>query len=133
MSVFGCKITIVIKKARCQIAEGVVEMSNIKITWVSKGYLGKDRDAIILDLINKGYAVMGNATAELEFDFGTATDLEICERVFINTNRYEGKVWDALQPVMPEGRPHTSLSVGDKVAIDGREYVCSEIGFTLVA
>jgi hypothetical protein len=109
-------------------------MSNIKITWVSKGYLGEGRADFILHLIEKGYAVLGNATAELEFDFGKdATDLEICERVFTNTNRYEGKVWDALQPVMPEQRPHTALSVGDKVEIDGRLYVCANFGFTLVA
>lgn len=108
-------------------------MTNIKITWVTKGYLGKDRDAIILDLINKGYDIKGNATAEFQFDFGTATDLEICERIFTNTNLYQGKVWDTLQSVMPESRPHTALSVGDKVEINGRLYVCSEIGFTLVA
>lgn len=107
-------------------------MSNIKITWVSKGYLGEDRDAIILDLINKGYTVRGNATAELEFDFPEG-DVQICNAIFSNTNHYAGKFWDALQAVIPEERPHTALSVGDKVAIDGREYVCSNFGFTLVA
>lgn len=107
-------------------------MTNIKITWVSKGYLGEHRDETILDLINKGYAVRGNATAELDFDF-PAGDREICNAVFSNTNHYAGEFWDALQEVIPAERPHTALSIGDKVAIDGREYVCSEIGFTLVA
>lgn len=108
-------------------------MSNIKITWVSKGYLGEDRDAIILDLINKGYDVRGNATAELAFEFGPFTDEEICNAIYSNTNHYAGKFWDALQAVIPADRPHTALSMGDKVSIDGREYVCSEIGWALVA
>jgi hypothetical protein len=108
-------------------------MANIKITWVSKGYLGEFRDATILDLINKGYAVKGNATAELEFDFGVFTDTEVANAIYSNTNHYTGKFWDALQAVIPADRPHTALSIGDKVAIDGREYVCSEIGWALVA
>ena len=107
-------------------------MSNIKITWVSKGYLGKDRNARILELINKGYEVKGNATAEFEFDFPEG-DILICNAIYANTNSYTGKFWDALQAVMPAERPHTALSIGDKVAIDDREYVCSEFGWKLVA
>lgn len=107
-------------------------MATIKITWVSKGYLGEDRDAIIIDLINKGYEVKGNATAELEFDFPEGDTL-ICNAIYSNTNHYAGKFWDALQEVIPADRPHTALSMGDKISIDGREYVCSEFGWTLVA
>lgn len=55
-------------------------------------------------------------------------DLAICEQVFTDTNLYEGVIWDALQP-LPEGRTHTSLSVGDVVIIDGRAYECASIGF----
>lgn len=107
-------------------------MATIKITWVSKGYLGEDRNAIILDLINKGYDVRGNATAELDFDFPEG-DIQICNAIYSNTNHYAGKFWDALQEVIPEDRPHTAISMGDKISIDGREYVCSEIGWALVA
>lgn len=107
-------------------------MATIKITWVSKGYLGEDRDAIIIDLINKGYEVKGNATAELEFDFPEGDTL-ICNAIYSNTNHYAGKFWDALQEVIPADRPHTALSMGDKISIDGREYVCSEFGWALVA
>ncbi len=108
-------------------------MLDIKITWVALGYLGKDREQRIVELINAGYSLKGNATTFLRFDFGTATDLEICERIFSNTNRYAGMFWEALEPVLPANRPHTALSVGDKVEINGREYVCAEVGFTLVA
>jgi hypothetical protein len=81
-------------------------MATIKITWVSKGYLGEFRDATILDLINKGYDVRGNATAELDFDFPEGDTL-ICNAIYANTNSYTGKFWDALQAVIPADRPHT--------------------------
>ena len=50
-----------------------------------------------------------------------------------NTNLYAGKVWDAVESVMPAERSHTALSVGDFVSIDGRTYRCADLGFTLVA
>lgn len=63
-------------------------------------------------------------------DFQTLTDLEICERVFQDTNLYTGSLWDRLKPVLPEDRTHTGLCVGDGIEIDGRKYLCASLGFT---
>lgn len=64
--------------------------------------------------------------------YDTALDDEaICEKAFRETNTYSGYLWDALQP-LPEGRTHTSLSVGDEVTIDGRTYRCADIGWERV-
>lgn len=62
-------------------------------------------------------------------------DHALCERAFADTNRYEGSLWDALQP-LPEDRSHTALSVvfdqGDYVIIDGTTYEVATFGFTKV-
>ena len=65
---------------------------------------------------------------EFEHDFEDDNDFVICERIWTDMNRYEGEVWDSMQP-LPAPRPHTALSVGDEVRIDGRAYVCADIGF----
>lgn len=108
-------------------------MSNIKITWVALGYLGDYREQRIAELIEAGYEIKGNASAEFEFETGERSDLELCEKVFRDTNLYSGELWDALQVAIPAERSHTALSIGDKVEIDGRVYVCGEVGFALVA
>lgn len=58
----------------------------------------------------------------------TSSDLELCERLYRDTNFYNGPLWDAMQP-LPEDRTHTSLSVGDYVRIDDRMYRCATIGW----
>lgn len=65
---------------------------------------------------------------DFEYDFEDDSDFVICERIWANMNQYKGKVWDAMQP-LPESRPHTAMSVGDEIKIDGRAYVCAEFGF----
>lgn len=57
-------------------------------------------------------------------------DVHVCEKVFRDTNLYEGDVWDAMQP-LPEDRTHTALSVGDYVVVDGRMYRCAAFGWRL--
>jgi len=59
-------------------------------------------------------------------------DLEICETLFRDTNLYEGPFWDRLEPVLPETRTHTALSVGDFVFIDDRRYLCKSFGWERV-
>lgn len=65
---------------------------------------------------------------EFEYDFEDDNDYVICERIWANMNQYQGKVWDAMQP-LPAPRPHTAMSIGDEVRIDGRAYVCLDFGF----
>lgn len=61
----------------------------------------------------------------------TATDLQICEIVFEATNIQHGALWNYFidKDLLPKNRTHTSLSVGDEVAINGRRYVCESLGF----
>lgn len=68
-------------------------------------------------------------TKRVETDkFDGATDLEICEKFFHDTNLYEGTAWDVIQP-LPDNRTHTSLSVGDYVVVDEQMYRCARIGW----
>jgi hypothetical protein len=55
--------------------------------------------------------------------------IAIAEVVFRDTNLYQGVLWDLLEPVLPENRTHTALSVGDEVTVDGRTYQCASIGW----
>ena len=62
-------------------------------------------------------------------------DITLCEKVFRDTNLYEGDLWDILEPVLPDNskRTHTALSVGDTVEIDGNLYLCDHIGWNLIS
>ena len=53
----------------------------------------------------------------------------ILERLFEETNLYQGEWWDAMQADMPADRHHTALSVGDRVIIDGRSHFCAPMGW----
>lgn len=55
----------------------------------------------------------------------------VAETVFAHTNFYAGYVWDAMQP-LPEPRPHTALSVGDVVIVDGLALYCDDFGFKVL-
>jgi hypothetical protein len=59
----------------------------------------------------------------------TETDLQLCERLFRDTNLYQGQLWDLIEPNLSPKRTHTALSVRDEVSIDGRRYVCAGIGW----
>ena len=56
-------------------------------------------------------------------------DLTLCELLYRNTNLYQGELWDRIEPLLPETRHHTALSVGDEVTIDGITYVCADFGW----
>lgn len=130
MSVGVSKITNVINND--YLMKGVMSVATIEITWVFAGTLGERRESYLAMLAEQGEQVRPDVSAQFEFDLHE-NDLSFCERVFANTNTYQGQVWDALQPVMPADRSHTALSVGDLVSIDGRTYRCADLGFTLVA
>ena len=63
-------------------------------------------------------------------------DLDLCEEIYIQTNLYQGPIWDLMQP-LPEERSHTAISViferGDFVTIDGATYEVAHMGFKEVA
>ena len=131
MSVGVSKITNVINND--YLMKGVMSMATIEITWTAYGTMGADKENYKQHLASKGYELRQDASATIELELGEQTDLELCERIYANTNLYQGVIWDALQAVIPADRPHTALSVGDLVSIDGRTYRCAELGFTLVA
>lgn len=56
-------------------------------------------------------------------------DDDICEWVFQDTNKYQGSFWDLIEPLLPENRTHTALSVGDEVTVNGRTYRCEGAGW----
>ena len=62
-----------------------------------------------------------------------AEDEVICEALFRDTNTYEGPFWSRLEGVLPMNRTHTALSVGDRVFIDDRTYLCKSFGWELVS
>jgi hypothetical protein len=79
--------------------------------------------------------VVPSATVEIPnipacFD---AEDEVICEALFDNTNTYEGPFWDRLEPVLPANRTHTALSVGDRVFIDDRVFLCKSFGWEKIS
>lgn len=62
---------------------------------------------------------------------GTAdvSDRTICEFVFRDTNIYFGDFWNLIEPVLPEDRTHTALSVGDEVEVNGKRFRCEAVGW----
>jgi len=65
-----------------------------------------------------------------EWDFGNAmSDEDICDAIYHMTNLYSGNMWNAIADRLPEPRPHTALSMGDLVVIDGQIYRCAEFGW----
>lgn len=66
----------------------------------------------------------------VEFELDTHdSPLALCERVFMDTNRYQGSIWDIVEPILPENRTHTAVSVGDEVAVDGKVFRCESVGW----
>ena len=59
-----------------------------------------------------------------------ATAREICNRVFRDTNLYQGLMWNAVELLLPEERTHTALSVGDEVTVDGVVFRCEPEGWS---
>jgi hypothetical protein len=67
--------------------------------------------------------------AEVSLYYSNLTDYEVLAEVYRATNLYEGEIWDAIEPHLPEHRSHTALSVGDIVVVDGAVYICAPIGW----
>jgi hypothetical protein len=57
------------------------------------------------------------------------TDNVLLNAIFRDTNLYCGEIWEIIQPKLSELRTHTALSVGDEIEIDGRVYLCENIGW----
>ena len=117
-------------------------MARVKVTWVDAGYLafrGDDYDASYRDNYLKmmaadGYHAKPDASVEFEFDFGLGvSDENVAELVFSSTNRYAGELWAVIEPLLPPARPHTALSMGDFVEVDGKSYRCEPVGFKAVS
>jgi len=93
----------------------------LTVTWRAFG----DRPAL-------GYEPEVSRTVTIDTDL---TDLALCEKVYRDTNLYEGQIWDALQP-LPDNRSHTAISTvfgrGDYVTIDGATYEVASMGFRKV-
>ena len=75
--------------------------------------------------------------SSVEFELGSQTgqnineiaDENICEAIFQDTNVQRGIIWNQIEKKMSPTRTHTSMSVGDEITIDGREYICADFGF----
>ena len=74
-------------------------------------------------------------SATIQYDAPPVDDIILCDKVFRDTNLYEGDLWDILKPVLPDNskRTHTALSVGDTVEVDGNLYLCDHIGWKLIS
>jgi hypothetical protein len=57
------------------------------------------------------------------------TDIEILEKIYRDTNLYSGIIWEMIEEILPANRPHTALSVGDLLVIDGTTYRCEDFGW----
>jgi len=106
-------------------------MTHITITWKAgfhptTGFNGDDTDATFF------------------YNFGELTDLEICNKIYQETNLYTGEVWEVIKLVLPEERTHTALSVfhgpkvdgeltqiGDTIMVDGRIYEVADNGWKI--
>ena len=101
-------------------------MTKIKITWKAFG-----------DQPERGRFI---TSVELELPKQVSDDLSICEAIYEVTNLQSelaefGKpaskiaLWEKIESELSPLRTHTSLSVGDEVEIDGRAYLCADLGF----
>ena len=62
-------------------------------------------------------------------DINEISDENICEWIYKDTNVQSGLIWNQIEKKMSPTRTHTSISVGDEIEIDGRVYICADIGF----
>jgi hypothetical protein len=93
----------------------------VKVTWVTMNHPS-----------------MPYARKEVEnFDFiivdWNATDLDVCEEVYKQTNLYEGDFYERVEKFAPKDRGHTAISVGDFVDVEGNVYECADFGWNVVS
>lgn len=55
--------------------------------------------------------------------------LDVCNRAFRETNKYEGAMWNIIEPLLDDNRTHTALSVGDWVEVNGEVFECAPVGW----
>lgn len=91
-----------------------------------------DLDYLVNELRLMGRQPVSSVTITLDTpDCFIPDDLAICEGIFEETNLYSGNTfWPLLEPVLPEHRSHTALSVGDYVVVEDRSYRCDSVGWT---
>jgi hypothetical protein len=103
-------------------------MTKIKITWKAFG-----------DKPERGRFI-SSVEVELLQVQQVSDDLRICEAIYKVTNLQgeladfgaslaEINLWETIESKLSPTRTHTSLSVGDEVEIDGRAYICADLGF----
>lgn len=102
-------------------------MPTITITWKA---FANDDPKRMKDFADAGKDPVTSKTIETEIGENLHPH-SVCEMLFHSTNRYQGDLWDALQP-LPEDRTHTAMCVGDDVTIDGRIFRCMDMGFAEV-
>jgi hypothetical protein len=71
-----------------------------------------------------------STSATIEWDYSDSQD--VCDQAFRDTNLYNGSLWEALEPHLPENRTHTALSVGDEVEVAGLTHRCGPAGWSIV-
>ena len=105
-------------------------MTKIKITWKAFG-----------DQPQRGRFI---SSVEVELPKQVSDDFRICEAIFKVTNLQgelaefgaslaEINLWETIESKLSPTRTHTSLSIGDEVEIDGRAYICADLGFIKVS
>lgn len=92
-------------------------MAKIEITWVREPHPSIPND------------VRTTASVAVNHEFSTEDHTEILNTIYRDTNLYSGEFWNAIENIMPTPRPHTALSVGDEVEIDGVFYAVADFGF----
>ena len=105
-------------------------MTTIVITW-NAGFGYPLSDSLRAELAEHG--IPESLTLTYQIDTQGQDDLAVAERLFEETNLYEGAWWDVIAPALPDNRHHTALSVGDVVTIDGRVYGCAPVGWRAAA
>jgi hypothetical protein len=106
-------------------------MTKIKITWKAFG-----------DIAERGRFI-SSVEVELVQVQQVSDDLRICEVIYKVTNLQgeladfgaslaEINLWETIESKLSPTRTHTALSVGDEVEIDGRAYICADLGFKLL-
>lgn len=84
-----------------------------------------------------GHVKLGNEKLrKASMSFSLVADenhTQILNEIYRSTNLYTGDVWEIMNSYgLPEDRPHTALSVGDKVTINDDTYRCDDFGWELV-
>ena len=105
-------------------------MTKVKVTWKAFGKQperGRSITSVEVELVNQ-----------------VSDDFRICEAIFKVTNLKdelaefgasltEINLWETIKPKLSPTRTHTSLSIGDEIEIDGRAYICADLGFIKVS